>query len=381
MPKLADRVKETTTTTGTGAISLGGAAVGYRAFSAAFATGDTVYYCIEGGAEWEVGIGTLTSGSPWTLARTSILASSNAGAAVSFSAGDKSVFCTASAVSFPLTAPSIATLGDIGSQSAGTAEAWFSNGGNLARFIAVVSETYGAGQMAANPLAMTAIANSITAMGVVVESSTAMDAIFNASAAMVAVEAVLAAVVAIAAKSETLLGACQSLYADLSKWVGYFNWTARTLPSSSNWQSVTYGNGVFVAVSSTAGMIAATSPDGITWTARTLPTSATWYSVTYGNGRFVATASGPTTAAATSPNGITWTTRTLPSSRNWISVAYGKGLFITIASSLTYAATSPDGITWTARTLPSSSSWKAVGYGNGIFVAVAANGAAAMSTL
>ena len=117
MPKLADRVKETTTTTGTGAISLGGAAVGYRAFSAAFATGDTVYYCIEGGAEWEVGIGTLTSGSPWTLARTSILASSNAGAAVSFSAGDKSVFCTASAVSFPLTAPSIATLGDIGSQS------------------------------------------------------------------------------------------------------------------------------------------------------------------------------------------------------------------------------------------------------------------------
>lgn len=98
MPKLADRVKETTTTTGTGAISLGGAAVGYRAFSAAFATGDTVYYCIEGGAEWEVGIGTLTSGSPWTLARTSILASSNAGAAVSFSAGDKSVFCTASAV-------------------------------------------------------------------------------------------------------------------------------------------------------------------------------------------------------------------------------------------------------------------------------------------
>lgn len=99
MPKLADRVKETTTTTGTGAISLGGAAVGYRAFSAAFATGDTVYYCIEGGAEWEVGIGTLTSGSPWTLARTTILASSNAGAAVNFSAGGKNVFCTAAEAS------------------------------------------------------------------------------------------------------------------------------------------------------------------------------------------------------------------------------------------------------------------------------------------
>ena len=101
MPKLADRVKETTTTTGTGALSLGGATVGYRAFSAAFATGDAVYYCIEGGAEWEVGIGTLTSGSPWTMARTSILASSNAGAAVSFSAGTKTVFCTACAASLP----------------------------------------------------------------------------------------------------------------------------------------------------------------------------------------------------------------------------------------------------------------------------------------
>lgn len=95
MPKLADRVKETTTTAGTGALSLGGAAVGYRAFSTAFATGDTVYYCIEGGSEWEVGIGTLTSGSPWTMARTTVLASSNAGAAVSFSAGTKNVFCTA----------------------------------------------------------------------------------------------------------------------------------------------------------------------------------------------------------------------------------------------------------------------------------------------
>ena len=332
MPKLADRVKETSTTTGTGAVSLGGASVGYRAFSAAFVSTDQVYYCIEGGAEWEVGIGTLASGSPWTLARTAVMASSNAGALVNFSAGDKSVFCTASAVSFPLTSPTIATLGDIGSQNAGSAEAWFANGGNLARFIAVESETYGAGQMAANPLVMTAISNSVTAMGVVVESNTAMDAITNASAAMTAVEAVSAAVVAIAAKSETLLGACQSLYADLSKWVGYFNWTARTLPSSSNWQSVTYGNGVFVAVSSTAGTIAATSPDGITWTARTLPTSAAWYSVTYGNGLFVATATGPSTAAATSPDGITWTARTLLS-RNWGSVTYGNGLFVAVASS------------------------------------------------
>lgn len=101
MPKLADRIKETTTTTGTGAVSLGGAAAGYRAFSAAFVSGDPVYYCIEGGAEWEVGIGTLASGAPWTLARTSVLASSNAGGLVLFSAGTKSVFCPAPAAVFP----------------------------------------------------------------------------------------------------------------------------------------------------------------------------------------------------------------------------------------------------------------------------------------
>jgi predicted secreted protein len=109
MPKLADRVKEVSTTTGTGAVSMGGAAAGYRAFSAAFSTGDTVFYCIEGGAEWEVGIGTLTTGSPWTMARTTVLASSNAGAAVSFSAGTKNVFCTLPA-SIPATLDGVENL-------------------------------------------------------------------------------------------------------------------------------------------------------------------------------------------------------------------------------------------------------------------------------
>ena len=73
-------------------------------------------------------------------------------------------------------------------------------------------------------------------------------------------------------------------------------WTASTLPSSSNWISVTYGNGMFVAVAygSTA---AAYSTNGSTWTASTLPSSSTWYSVTYGNGMFVAVAYGSTAAA------------------------------------------------------------------------------------
>jgi hypothetical protein len=89
--RTGDRVKETTTTTGTGTITLGGAASGYQAFSAIAANGEQVAYAIVGGTEWEVGIGTWNTGG--TLTRNRVLASSNAGALVNFSAGSKDVFC------------------------------------------------------------------------------------------------------------------------------------------------------------------------------------------------------------------------------------------------------------------------------------------------
>lgn len=92
--QMADRVKETTTTTGTGTVSLGGASTGFQAFSTAFLTGEVVYYTITDGTNWEVGYGTLTSGTPWTLSRSTVLSSSNAGALVSFGAGSKDVFNT-----------------------------------------------------------------------------------------------------------------------------------------------------------------------------------------------------------------------------------------------------------------------------------------------
>jgi allophanate hydrolase subunit 1 len=91
----ADRVKETTTSTSTGAVTLAGAVTGFQTFSAAIGNGNTCYYTIAGqtGSEWEVGIGTYsTSGNQ--LARTTVLASSNAGALVNFSAGTKDVFVT-----------------------------------------------------------------------------------------------------------------------------------------------------------------------------------------------------------------------------------------------------------------------------------------------
>lgn len=91
---IKDRIKETATTTGTGTFTLGGAVSGFQAFSE-IGDGNTTYYCIEHATEneFEVGLGTYTL-SGTTLARTTIITSSNAGNAVNFSAGDKNVFVT-----------------------------------------------------------------------------------------------------------------------------------------------------------------------------------------------------------------------------------------------------------------------------------------------
>jgi hypothetical protein len=91
-----DRVQETTTTTGTGTVTLAGAVSGFQSFSA-IGNGNTTYYAIVGTTEWELGIGTYTS-SGTTLSRTTVLSSSNSGSLVNFSAGAKNVFCTYSAV-------------------------------------------------------------------------------------------------------------------------------------------------------------------------------------------------------------------------------------------------------------------------------------------
>ena len=92
MSYFKDRVKETTTTTGTGNITLAGAATGFQSFNTAFRVAPPFYYTIALGAEWEVGIGHL-SGST-TLVRDVVYASTNSNALVSFSAGTKDVFCT-----------------------------------------------------------------------------------------------------------------------------------------------------------------------------------------------------------------------------------------------------------------------------------------------
>jgi cytoskeletal protein CcmA (bactofilin family) len=91
-----DRVKETSTTTGTGTLNLSGAVTGFETFVAGIADGNTTYYAIvnRDADEWEVGLGTVTDASTDTLARTTVITSSNSDSATDFSAGTKDVFCT-----------------------------------------------------------------------------------------------------------------------------------------------------------------------------------------------------------------------------------------------------------------------------------------------
>ena len=101
----ADRVKDSTTTTGTGTLTISGSApAGFQAWNTAVPTGTKVPYTVSssGGSEWEVGIGTLVTAT--TISRDQVLASSNANALVSFSAGSKDVYLS-------LPAESIADIG------------------------------------------------------------------------------------------------------------------------------------------------------------------------------------------------------------------------------------------------------------------------------
>ena len=109
---LNDRVKETSTTTGTGDMALAGAATGFVTFATGVGNNNTTYYTIhnQGTNEWEVGLGTLDATSA-NLARTTPITSSAGGGAVTFSAGTKDVFCTLPAIKTP--DMTLTTTGDV----------------------------------------------------------------------------------------------------------------------------------------------------------------------------------------------------------------------------------------------------------------------------
>jgi hypothetical protein len=91
---LKDRVREQSTTTGTGSFTLTGAVTGFQSFSSAIGNTNTTYYTISDNTNWEIGIGTVSAGA---ISRDTVLTSSNAGSLVNFPAGTKDVFVSYSA--------------------------------------------------------------------------------------------------------------------------------------------------------------------------------------------------------------------------------------------------------------------------------------------
>ena len=131
-----DRVQETTTTTGTGSVTLLGAVAGFQTF-AVVGNGNTTFYCIAdqgGGTNWEVGVGTYSTTGP-TLTRTTIIASSNSGSAVTFS-GTVNVFVTYPAEYAAFASNNPGTSGYVlTSNGTGVAPTWQASGGTGKVFI------------------------------------------------------------------------------------------------------------------------------------------------------------------------------------------------------------------------------------------------------
>ena len=170
---LADRVLETTTTTGSGTITLAGAKQGYQSFSVIGDT-NTTYYTIAGVTEWEVGIGTYTA-SGTTLSRDTVLASSAGGAKVTFSAGSKDVFVTypagrsvdsTSATITTLTATTLTLANALGRAQGGTGVSTAPTNGQLlignGTGYTVASLTAGSGITITNAAGSITITNSST---------------------------------------------------------------------------------------------------------------------------------------------------------------------------------------------------------------------------
>ncbi|MGA2506940.1 MAG: hypothetical protein ABSF80_05630 [Chitinispirillaceae bacterium] len=156
-------------------------------------------------------------------------------------------------------------------------------------------------------------------------------------------------------------------------------WTVVSpVPTSNNLQSITYGNGQYVAVGD-AGTIL-TSPDGLVWTSRTSGITTRLWSVTYGNGLYVTVgdSGGGSGRILTSANGVSWMNRVSGTSNNLVSLTYGNGLYVAggerwykgISDSESMRISS-NGITWSRDTttgLAYGNSLAYLTYSNGLYI-------------
>ena len=164
------------------------------------------------------------------------------------------------------------------------------------------------------------------------------------------------------------------------------NWTLISSVPNYDWQSVTYGlvngNGLFVAVAEFGDYKIMTSSDGTNWSVDIvgIVPDVSWWNVTYGNGIFVAVSSSD--KIIKSNDGINWTSVTIPNNY-WFSITYGSGLFIAVAvtGSNSRIITSTDGTSWNNMSYPLNNNWKSIAYGNDKFVTICDEGVVTSPTL
>ena len=147
---------------------------------------------------------------------------------------------------------------------------------------------------------------------------------------------------------------------------------------SKNWNSVAYGNGIFV-VGGESGYVTTSTDEGTTWlTPKQLVTIGSWSNVIYANGSFMML-NFHNGKLATSTDGITWTTRDTYSLEYWRGLAYGNGIYVAVGPKGGTIMTSTDGETWTKRTV-GSVIWQDIAYGNGTFIIFSDGGYFSTST-
>jgi len=337
MSTLADRVKDHTSSTGTGAITLDDVApTGFRTFAAAFSSGSTlVNYCIDDGVgNWEVGSGTFNGTTG--LNRASVFTSSNNNELVNFAAGSKTVFCTAPASvlltkdNFPQQAPTA------------SAPAWVKG---AVYFDTTLNKLMFGGQsrweLVTSSMQMDHVrfvAQGVGYGGALILGSVQM--VVGASNGSVSV-----------ILGQGPLGITST---DNVTWTRNESLTTATANSGFSGEDgdINWNGSQFLAV---AAQTCATSPDGLTWTKRTGLNTASaskyWTAVNWNGSQYLAVAENG--HGATSPDGITWTSRTdlttaLGGSHAYV-IAWSGSQYV-VAGAAGKSATSPDGITWTSRT-------------------------------